>query len=41
MDDFVNKSIDATVLSEMEAKREWFIGVLGASVSYGLILWLL
>ncbi|MFN7504195.1 MAG: hypothetical protein ACK5Q1_01380 [Limnobacter sp.] len=41
MDDFANKSFEATVLSEVDAKREWFVGVLGAPISYGLLLWLL
>lgn len=41
MDDFANKSFDVTVLGELETKREWFVGVLGACVCYGLILWLL
>lgn len=41
MDDFVNKSFDVTMLGELETKREWYIGVLGATVCYGLILWLL
>lgn len=41
MDDFANKSFDVTMLGELEAKREWFVGVLGASVCYSLILWLL
>ncbi|WP_255348727.1 MULTISPECIES: hypothetical protein [unclassified Limnobacter] len=41
MDDFANKSFDVTMLGELETKREWYIGVLGATVCYGLILWLL
>ena len=41
MDDFANKSFEVTMLGELEAKSEWFVGVLGASVCYGLILWLL
>lgn len=41
MDDFANNSTGVHPLGELEAKREWFVGVLGASVCYGLILWLL
>lgn len=28
-------------LSLHESKREWWVGLFGASMSYGLILWLL
>lgn len=41
MDDFASKGFEVTILGELESKREWFVGVLGAAVCYGLILWLL
>ena len=41
MDDFANKSFDVAMLGELETKREWFVGILGASDCYGLIFWLL
>lgn len=40
MDDFGNKNQGVLVLSDMEAKREWFVGILGGSLCYALILWL-
>lgn len=40
MDDFGNKNQGVLVLGDMEAKREWFVGILGGSLCYALILWL-
>lgn len=40
MDDFANKSFGVQMLDELETKREWFVGVIGGSLCYGLILWL-
>lgn len=40
MDDFAKNSLDLHVLSEIESKREWLVGVFGGSICYGLILWL-
>ncbi|HEX4918683.1 MAG TPA: hypothetical protein VFV43_12355 [Limnobacter sp.] len=41
MDDFANNSVALPVLGELESKREWFVGVVGAAFCYGAILWLL
>ncbi len=40
MDNLKEESFGLRALNEFEAKREWFVGVLGAGLSYGLILWL-
>lgn len=41
MDDFANNSsLGIHSLSEVESRREWFVGVLGGGICYGLILWL-
>ncbi|MCR2746665.1 hypothetical protein [Limnobacter parvus] len=40
MDDFNYKNQGVQALGEMEAKREWIVGILGASFCYALILWL-
>lgn len=41
MDDIANNAEKVHVLGELESKREWYIGVLGATLCYALILWLL
>lgn len=40
MDDFANNSLGVQVLTEIQARREWFVGILGSVFCYGLILWL-
>ncbi|HEX4844289.1 MAG TPA: hypothetical protein VFV57_11505 [Limnobacter sp.] len=41
MDDFANNSVTMPALGELESKREWFVGVVGAALCYASILWLL
>lgn len=40
MDDQTTRLLQLPALTEMQAKREWLVGIWGASVCYGLILWL-
>jgi len=40
MDKRKDEIFGVRALSEFEAKREWFVGVLGGGLCYGLILWL-
>lgn len=40
MDGLKEESFGMRALNEFEAKREWFVGVLGGGLCYGLILWL-
>ena len=40
MDDLKEESFGVRALNEFETRREWFVGVLGGGLCYGLILWL-
>ena len=40
MDHSNNALFSLPQLTELQAKREWLVGLVGGGVCYGLILWL-
>lgn len=40
MDDHTTQLVQLPVLTELQSKREWLVGIWGGSLCYGLIFWL-